>query len=348
MSFIIKFERIINKSIDEIKYKIPNIQRKINHDIVDKIYNFQKEYFLTHDSIYCLNGSISIGYDLNNGIEYLLDGQHRVCAYKKLRDEFPERSLTISIDYYYFKGEEAMNLIYKYINTCTPNDITILGIDEYKILQSFERLMTNQFKCYIKTSKNPIRPNINLQNIKDYIIENEILKKCNIISGEDLYNSVLKINKFYSGLQLNKFNEWGVKEYQKILEKISSFENKLYIGLYTNYEWIDRIVDSVVNKIPFEEMEHITKNWRPKLTKNLKVAVWKYSNGNTLTDGSCYCCKDLINYENFEVGHIIPVAIGGKTNLENCRAICGACNLDMKTMNLEEYKKLLESQIKDI
>jgi hypothetical protein len=353
MSFIENFEKLYNKSVDDIcksGYSIPDIQREIKNENIAKIIEFQKDYFDIHQS-YCLNHSISIGIDIESGITYLLDGQHRMKAYLYLRKEFPERVMSITIDTYYCKGIDNINKTYKYINTHSPNDITVLGIDEYKILQTFEKLICKQFKNYFKSSTKPNRPNLSISPIKDYIVSENVLKKTGIKTGEQFYQIVLELNRYYSDISSfnsKLFGEWGIKDYAKVIEKINSFENKLYLGLYSNYEWIDRIVDHFTIGIEFKDMQHISKSWRPKITKNLKIAVWKAENGNTLTDGKCYCCEGEITYENFECGHIIPVSIGGKTNIENLKAICGQCNMDMKTMNLEDYKKLLQSQLNDV
>ena len=96
MSFIENVEKKY-KSIDEIHYVIPEIQRRVEPDNIKKIYDFQLEYY-NKNGEYCLNGSISIGRDLSTCIDYLLDGQHRMAAYIKLRKTFPERSMIISVD----------------------------------------------------------------------------------------------------------------------------------------------------------------------------------------------------------------------------------------------------------
>lgn len=346
MSTILEFKKIHNKSIDEIvNYNLPEIQRKLMLDKVDLIYSFQLEFFKEH-GYYCLNHSISIGLDVESNQEYLLDGQHRITAYKKLRKEYPERIMKIDIDYYLCKGMENIEKTYKIINTCTPNPICYLGIDESKIISKFEMMLEKQFPSYLKNSKRPNRPNLSLKNIREYLEEKEIIKKGKIISGEIFYQKALELNKYYSSVDPKKFDKWGIKDYLKILERINGYENKLFFGLYSNFEWIDRIVDNMIYNLPFENMEHISSVWRPKITVNLKKSIWKENNGDTLENGKCYCCGEGISYLNFECGHVIPVALGGETTLKNCKAICGECNRDMGTMNLEEFKKLLESQLK--
>ena len=48
----------------------------------------------------------------------------------------------------------------------TPIIFLTAVTDDYKILQSFGDLMEKQFKSYLKNTKKPQRPNINLTNLK--------------------------------------------------------------------------------------------------------------------------------------------------------------------------------------
>ena len=79
-------------------------------------------------------------------------------------------------------------------------------------------------------------------------------------------------------------------------------------------------------------------------SKTLRKAVWLNTNKSDLR-GICYCCENFIEFDNFVCGHIIPVSIGGETNISNMKAICSPCNLNMGIMNLDKYKKLLSDQL---
>jgi hypothetical protein len=219
-----------------------------------------------------------------------------------------------------------------------------MGIDKYKILNDFEKLMKYHFQTYFKTSNRPNRPHLSIEKIKDYIINEKILESVKIHSGEMLFNRIIELNRFYGTISIQKFKEWGVNECEKIMSKINSLENKLFLGLYSNMEWIDRIVDNLQKDIEFYKMKHICRSWRPKITISLKREVWKRVNGDYLS-GKCYCCNEDLHYELFECGHVIPVSLGGETNIHNLKPICRKCNMDMKTMNLEEFKELRISQI---
>jgi len=40
---------------------------------------------------------------------------------------------------------------------------------------------------------------------------------------------------------------------------------------------------------------------------------------------------------NFECGHIIAHSKGGPTTLDNLRAICGSCNRNMSSENMDNF-----------
>jgi 5-methylcytosine-specific restriction endonuclease McrA len=46
-----------------------------------------------------------------------------------------------------------------------------------------------------------------------------------------------------------------------------------------------------------------------------------------------------------ECGHIIAHALGGNALLDNLMPVCKSCNRDMGTMNLEEYKCIVQKNI---
>ena len=92
-----------------VNFNIPDIQRSLDNEHVQKIYDFENNYYLKHNT-YCIAGSLSIGIKDNDSSEYILDGQHRIYAYMKLIENFPERKLLVTIDYY------TLIILMKYIN----------------------------------------------------------------------------------------------------------------------------------------------------------------------------------------------------------------------------------------
>jgi 5-methylcytosine-specific restriction endonuclease McrA len=336
MSFIIKLEHAVGKSIDEILFEIPDIQRVMSEDNIQSIYNFQDEYYTSHNE-YCLNGAISIA--IVDSVHYLIDGQHRVKALKLLRAKYPERIIALNIDYFYTTD---LDKTYKFVNTHAPNAITTLGIDTYKIINDIEKYMTTNFKQYIKSSKDPHKPNFNIQSLKSYMIDNKIVENTQIKSSAQFIEELIALNNFYGTLDIEVFKMFGVEKVHETLEVIKTNTNKFYLGIYHKFEWVHRILSRIRYNIQYDQMNHYSNSYRPKITKKLRSKVWNCE----ATKSSCYCCGDEIEYDSFECGHVVPLISGGETTALNLRKICRECNNDMGRMNLEDYKKLITQQLK--
>ena len=118
-----------------------------------------------------------------------------------------------------------------------------------------------------------------------------------------------------------------------------------FLGLYTQFEWLERIMNKLINNINYENMEHMRNGYRISIPKPLRKMVWRKRHKNTLR-GTCDCCDDPIDYDTFEVGHDIAVANGGTNEIGNLYAICSSCNKDMGTMNYSDYRRNVKQNIK--
>jgi hypothetical protein len=329
-------------NIHEIKVNIPEIQRELKNEAVEDIIEFQDTYFKLHSEYFTCD-YIKIVSCENTGIDYLIDGQHRIAAFNKLHKKYPERKITLNSSYIIIKksytknDNEIVEYLYKIVNTCTPNNIATLSIDNYKILKDFKEYFNKNFKDYIKATSKPQKPHINIDKLCDYIIEKRIIEELKIHTSEQFINIIIEINSYYSTLEPDKFKKFGLKDIHTLIAKKNKYNNDLYLGFYNKYEWVDRIVESKKYNKSYEDLLHITYDYRPKIPKSIRKKVWEGKNG-TCIYGPCYCCNEQIALDTFECGHIIPVSLGGQTNEENLLPICHNCNMDMGCINLEEYK----------
>lgn len=82
------------------------------------------------------------------------------------------------------------------------------------------------------------------------------------------------------------------------------------------------------------------KNVRPKIPKTLRALVWNTYIGED--KGTFICmCGSKFSQLNFECGHIVSLADGGKTNIDNLRPICSMCNKSMGKTNYYEFVKCI-------
>ena len=78
---------------------------------------------------------------------------------------------------------------------------------------------------------------------------------------------------------------------------------------------------------------------RKAIPRVLKVQLWMKYCGRVF-DTCCRCCFiNPINPFEFHAAHIISVAHGGSTHLDNLLPTCTKCNLSMGIQNLYEFQK---------
>jgi hypothetical protein len=77
---------------------------------------------------------------------------------------------------------------------------------------------------------------------------------------------------------------------------------------------------------------------RKAIPKTVREKLWKHTFGDNTFNGSCYCCKTVVDAFHWEAGHINSVHNGGSDKLDNLRVICVSCNRSMGTCNMDEFK----------
>lgn len=89
--------------------------------------------------------------------------------------------------------------------------------------------------------------------------------------------------------------------------------------------------------------KHKVTRKKTPIRKAVRTQLWRSTFGNTLV-GYCYCCTREVVYDEFHAGHIIAEANGGKISQNNLKVICAPCNMSCGTMNLEDFKKMINKQ----
>lgn len=89
------------------------------------------------------------------------------------------------------------------------------------------------------------------------------------------------------------------------------------------------------------EQEHMKKSKRKqKIPQPLRELCWNTYIGESIGKIKCLCCgiKDITPF-NFNCGHVIADAKGGKAVIENLRPICSGCNSSMGSENMDVFKQ---------
>ncbi len=93
-------------------------------------------------------------------------------------------------------------------------------------------------------------------------------------------------------------------------------------------------VDSI---FPSEQFKKEIKK-RINIPKSVKKKIWRRLFGERFR-GNCPVCKEEIERDDFEAGHIISVKNGGSDNEDNLQPICKECNRSMGDEDLNEFKR---------
>jgi len=79
------------------------------------------------------------------------------------------------------------------------------------------------------------------------------------------------------------------------------------------------------------------KSLRPSIPKNIRIEVWEQQHGKKCYIGYCFCCRQNLEFNDFEAGHIKPYFHGGADQVDNLRPVCKSCNISMTTLHMYEY-----------
>jgi len=313
--------------------KIPDIQRNLDESHVDEIYNSQIEQY--NKKGYYDFGIISISHVKSDNSYWIIDGQHRYSALLKFFKNDDDFKIFVSL--YSVDNNNERDEIYHTINLNKPtaiakNSNTDLCIS--KFLKTFEK----KYSDYIKKSKSPHRPNFNIDVLREKIIEYDIVDRFNFDDFETKFMDELsKLNTFYSNVSCKQFREWGINDFNKYRDKCVEKKHELLLGIYNQYEWLDRIIDKICDNKQYDNNQHYIKNKRFAIPNELRIKCWeKY---NKELNGRCFVCNNNLRYSDMHAGHIKPVYFGGKNTIDNLQPICLGCNLSMGIQNLYDYKK---------
>jgi hypothetical protein len=320
----------------------PDCQRSIDDEHVNKLLSYQIKHYEKYKEFF-FPRQIIIGL-LNNKF-YVMDGQHRLHCIKYLVTKY-QKDIELNVSILILKDECELDEKFLAINQNTPVPIVANDINGWKEFdRHIEQYLRTNFGKYIKKSKNPYSPNFNITNLFEYMKKHRVsqrLKNDHKIFLAELDN----LNRYYRQTYTTSLIHMKGNIFKKILKtKEIQKDNPLFVTLFKNFEWVNRIVYKLETGKNYENMVHVDCNYRKRITKNLRLSVWS-KRFETSMVGNCYVCLRSLNYDDFECGHVDSVFYGGKTNLNNLEPICGGCNRDMGIQNLEEYKKQMEEEFK--
>ena len=326
-----------------IDYQPANIQRLLNEDYIAELLDDQRIEFQRHRQFSILQSITCADLD---GKRYVLDGQHRVEVFKRLRDEgYPIHQCVPAVIYNTACMEEMVDY-YRRINRNNP--INPLEITDmwFRYGKDFCTWITKEFPAYFKASKNTCNcPHISLLGLAEYLKHRNVFERL-MARTEDigaLKHTVVDLNRFLCIRREELVRQGMSPEHVRRCEKCHAKcpDAPCYLGMWRQYEWLEIGLHMALTQTPPDQINLSGfVRVREKIPRVLRVKVWSKRNGDKLR-GACFVCEKELSYEHMECGHIVPFAECGASDLHNLEPVCKTCNRDMGVMNLHEYKNLI-------
>lgn len=341
---------IVNVKIEtllQLDILIPNEQRIRDDMKVSEIISYQKKYYKSGKNHFNFLGVISIQSLIEDGNDYLVDGQHRFRAMELLFKEYNFPNFDVSVELVLVNTRRELIDNYNLVNKNTelpeyPEDADKNVVDEISIyfFKEYPYTWTNK--------KRQIRPFLNKNQFQEAIgfLHTVLNKDSNTnvkFSKDDIIEMILEKNKRMTSWSVAGLSKLNGRHVPKMSEYIEMCKERggFYLGLYnyTNelycYDWVKNIVEEYTGEV-LQKTKCITS--KKRISKRKRQEVWKaYNPGKTKK--LCYCCQivEFDALDSWECGHIVSERDGGTLDVSNLRPVCSSCNKSVGTRNMDEY-----------
>jgi hypothetical protein len=330
---------LMSKDFLAIDIIIPNEQRIRDDDKVDEIVQFQLEQ-LKHKGQCNFMGLINIHYCNTTRELYLVDGQHRYEAIRKIN-----QSVNIPIAIELVIVDTMLELIsnYKMINMNTQLPDFPENIDK-NIPEKAATFFKLTFPHIWSKNSHARRPYIYFNFFQEAL--GVLTEKLQIDSKHTLIQLVNDCNLRLSKWTLSSFPD-NKNINLKMLQKCQ--EHQFYLGLFKHvsdkyrFDWVKDICrqesrTDIHDIQPIHIQHKKQKSIKKNISKSLKTKLWDKFVGKDKRSALCICCvHNVIKVENFHAGHILAEIDGGLTNEHNLIPICSICNLSMGSINMNSF-----------
>lgn len=335
---------------DVVAYALPTFQRNVNmKHVMAMVEDQTREYEKWH--CFSILQAVTVAHVRDDKV-YVLDGQHRLCAFRELcKLGYPINDVLIPVVMYDVFDQVEMAAYYGRVNHNMPIHPLELEDDFKDFAKVIIDKLVATYGMYIKNdSKNSRCPHINMNDLKKNLSGRNLSAKL-----KERHKSV---GAYWDKIQeLNGYVHENVKATHQLCQmmqkRITDCESKTqkagggtvcYLGVWRRFEWLDLALEALLEDKEFTQISLACDDASKKsIPACIRLQVWKKTNVNQSDAGLCFtCCNDLY-YSDMECGHIKARALGGDDTVDNLMSICKTCNKDMGIMNLLEYKEMIEA-----
>lgn len=218
--------------LHSMRFKTADIQRDLNHDRVKKIVQYQTQRHKDGHGLFFV-GDIVVWEA--NGTYFVLDGQHRLEAMKRLVALDP--GFEVSIDLIRSPPGLTIESAFELINSNDPVPDYIRNVSgqtrRRPVLDRLGMLMNRHFGAFTSSSVRPHVPNINVTQLLERLNESAIIDSFD--SGDDLFHYIEWVNVTLLAGSNSKVDAAATKKAD------AKGVAALYLRADEDYEWLDDV-----------------------------------------------------------------------------------------------------------
>lgn len=230
-------------------------------DLINNIYIWDKQRILEETHVKDIIDYQIKNYNSNNkfsftGIFYIcgiknkdyriIDGQHRLAAIHTLSKLYKNYDFHIMVWVIDCKDEEERLQYFQNINLARPISFTDFLLDtESEIINKTAQHFYLSYKNFFSDTQilHPKRPNIKLDTFKNELLHYRIVEKLNITNSQELIDYIENYNTYLGTLHPDDFPKKSSSNNAKLFN-LAIKKGKLYLGMYPNFEWIDKLIEN--------------------------------------------------------------------------------------------------------
>lgn len=319
---------------------IPNYQRIIDLNKVKDIVDYQLGHIKRY-GYHNFLGTINIHYLTPTKEFYLVDGQHRYEAIKRLFN-IHSQDHKYYVEFVHVETPEKLRENFNLLNKNTPLPELDFMIDKNVVEKTAMHYQIEYPKIWSKTARAK-RPQLFFNYFQEAL--GFIASELSIENYNALIDVVDKKNNDISKWNFSVYKDIAhARDFKDIKEHMlkNAQEQGFYLGLFSHitnakysYEWAREIVQQYSGK----DIPKARKRKTP-IPKGVKNGCWDKYAGADRGEWKCpVCCVTKINSKDFDAGHIVSEKHGGDVSINNLIPICSMCNRSMGTMDMRDYVK---------
>jgi hypothetical protein len=264
---------------------------------------------------------------------YLLDGNHRLHAYKRILEDY-DYDIKLYVQEIKVSDLQEAETLFNQTNNSIPVSKMPDGVKRSHVNRIAEyfynkyNLTVGKKKPVFSASNTTNRPRINRAKFEETLSH---IVKCSDLDAETI---ITKIDNYIIELDGRNY-QWfkrSTNDTQKRLENMLNTADALGCRL-----GMVRIGE--LSKLFQESDMTIFQRVKQHIPKALKIKVWDRYCGASERVSECPFCNDLIKTEDFHCAHDQSEIDGGELNIDNLYPCCALCNLSMGTSTYEQFKK---------